>query len=270
MALLQDDRTPEARLEPQRFYESGPKIGQAGFNSMKVGFTLRNGHGKIIEAFAYPLNPQGITRQLSTRSQVFATKGGFYLDHFGSGPEQITVRQLVASGRKTNTHFYTPREEIQRFLKRIYLPAVHDPAGHACHFHDNHFERGHESRVFFPENGLTIQRAVDLHNVWLVEYQMVNLERFPYTDVEAKPSPNRPRTRRYLVKAHDTLTKLAVRLLRGHSHRHVPGAKVKAMVHRLLVLNPKLRKKRKFKVGDRTITLKPHQLHAGEIIRVPA
>lgn len=263
--LLPDEQPPEAHVAPQTFHETGDKAGTVAPESTKVGWTLRR-NGKITAGFAFLINPQGITRGLGTRATVFSTKAANYVDDFGPAPGAISIRQLVASGKVDGDVFFTAREDIQRFLKTIWIPATTAPRGQrpTVYFHDNHFERGFEERVYFPPEGLSITRDVELHNVWRFELQMVGLERNPYGgDIKVQTSPVPARGGlRYKVKKGDTLEKL-VRRLAG---KHASKAKLKRVRARLLELNPFLKKKRKLADGHMG---RAYILHAGEILTLP-
>lgn len=280
MSALPDDATPHAIRPPQsihRTVKGGGKPSSA--TSTKVAWTLRD-RGKIVEVFDFAINPQGITRVESSRAQVFSTKGGHYADDFGPGPAMITLRQLVASGKRESIggelwEAFTLREDVQRFIKRIYRPATR-AVNHGrmdVFFHDNHFERGHDERVLFPQNGLTLQRAVDLQGVWLLELQMVSLEKNPFTDVDADRSPVPPhlRTHKYVVKRGDTLTKIVARV----AGRGADAKKRKQVLARIVALNPWLKHRRKLHRGDsgyvgtKTVTAKPYQVVPGEVMVLP-
>lgn len=265
MALLPDELAPETHEPPQTFYEIGPNAGAVPDGSTKVGFTIRNSRNEIERGFAFLINPQGLTYGLGSRSTLAATKGGFYVDDFGPAPTTITMRQLVASGKVVPGGFYTAREDIQRFLETIYLPAT---AGvtkdrKRVFFHDHHFQRGFEQHVYLGPDSLSIQRSVDLHNLWLIELQMVSLEKYPYAEVDATVAPTRTQsTRVYTVHAGDTLHKIARRL----AGRKATSAKVKVVIDKLLRLNPFVRKTRAAPSGA---SVKPMQLGVGEVLRLP-
>lgn len=256
---------PEAHEPGMVFYEQGAKAGQAAPGSVKVGWTLRDTHGQVAAAFAFLINPQGIDRQHGSRSSVQATKSSIYVDHFGPAANQITLRQLVASGKvTTDLAYYTAREDIQRFLKTIWLPATAQdgPSKFRVYFHDHHFERGFEEKVWFPPSSMTIARDVSLHNVWRFELTMVGLEKYPYAEVQATTVDKKVATRSYIVKAGDTLAKLAARLAgpKASSAR-------KAQVQKLIVeLNPQLKKPR---VVDGKVH-KPMKVYPGGKLKLPS
>lgn len=252
---------------PQGFYESGPRTGQTPQGSRKVGWTLRRrSDGSIVTAFAFLINPQGLTRTDGSRATLQATQGGFYVNDFGPAPTTIQLRQLVASGGKGPDPgtIYTAREDVQRFLKTIYLPALRSPQRYVVYFHDHQFERGFEQRVFFPANSLQTSQSVEQHGVWGVDLQMIGLELYPYGDVhvDTAPAPIRASTT-YLVKAGDTLEKI-VRRLAG---RHSTVQRRRVVRERLLTLNPEIRKKRAKPGGG---IAKPLRVYPGEKIRLPA
>lgn len=266
--LLPDEKIPEAHLA-QTFYESGPKVGQAAVGSSKVGFTLRDASGDVVDAMAFLINPQGLQRADGSRSTLFGTRAGWLVDNFGAAPGTIQLRQLVASGKNLGHDglIYTAREDVQRFIRNIYLPSMHatGPA-RKVYFHDHHFERGMEQQVWFPAGSLNIDRSVEANNVWRVDLQMVSLEKNPYKDLVAQPVSTRHTGRSYQVKKGDSLASLVTRL----AGKNVPSF-VRAQVQaRLVSLNPKLSKARQ-KPGDPagTKNAKPLKLYPGEIILLP-
>lgn len=254
-----EDAAPGDNEAPQVFFEESNgsgKAGDAGANSRRVGWTLRDANGKILAGFGFKINPQGIDRQEVTRAQMFATRAQFLVDNFGPGPASISIRQLVGSGKEFRnslgipTQVYTAREDIQRFITTIYRPSIQrrkDPL--QVYFHDNHFERGSEERVFWVGGGITLQRSVDLHNVWLVSIQMTSLEKNPYGDitvdrVEAPKTSNRP----YIVKKQMSVTELALQLAGGSTPMKT-YAKQAALINGILAANPQLLQK------TRTVTI---------------
>jgi hypothetical protein len=263
--MLPDELAPHAIETPQVFYEEGPRAGQVAEHSTKVGWTLRNEKGDITAAFAFLINPQGLTRTDGSRAQMFATKSGFYVDDFGPAPTTIQLRQIVASGKRAaDGSFYTAREDVQRFLTRIYLPAMGAGTRQRVYFHDHHFQRGLEQRVYFPPNSFTTSRSVDQNGLWAIELQMIGLEKYPYAEIEATKAPPRTRaSRSYTVRAGDTIDSL-VRKLAGKS---AGTARRKAVRTKLLELNPQIKSKRA--APDGTIA-KPMTLAVGEILRLPA
>lgn len=261
-----DDLFPEDHIGAQPFYEVGANAGSVPGDSTKVGFTIRNSSNQIEQGFAFLINPQGLTYTLGSRSQMFATKGATYVDDFGPAPSQVTMRQLIASGKVVSGGFYTAREDVQRFLTTIYLPATNGPTRtrKRVFFHDHHFQRGFEQHVYFPANSLSIQRSVDLHNVWLLELTMISLEKYPYAEVEANPTTSSTATTRpYVVPAGMTLQKLARKLAGAKAS----AAKVNSKLQQILTLNPSLRKTR---TDARGRVVKPMKLFVGEQLILPA
>lgn len=273
--IFQDDAQGHAWIQPMSFNEN---TGHS--NSLKVGWTLRtrkNDKWQIIEGYAFKINPQGLSRQLGSRTQLAAVKGGFYVDDFGPGPTALNLRQLVAGGKTTDdgvAELLTPREDVQRFLKRIYLPAISnvDRVNKVqVWFHDNHFERGYEEQVFFPANSLSIERDVSLHNVWRIEVQMVGLGRRPYAqvDVDKTPTTGQGATSRiYVVVRGDTLDRIISRLL-GKANKNSPSKRKAALVA-LEQLNPWLSKSRTVRIDNKPVAVKPFKLVPGDRLRVPA
>lgn len=274
MALLPDELAPEAHETAQPFAEVGPNAGSVPGDSTKVGFTIRDTSNRIERGFSFLINPQGLTRTEGSRTQLFATKGGFYVDDFGPAPGQVTMRQLVASGKVVPGAFFTAREDVQRFLTTIYLPATRGPLrdGKHVYFHDHHFSRGFEERVYFPPNSLTIQRSVDLHNLWLLELTMVSLERFPYGEVEASSSAQRTRGAGSVVVTKGmTLHSIAsvragVRTSFGQPMNATGATAIKLMITKILGLNPWIKKPRAIPGGG---VGKPMQVYPGETVILP-
>lgn len=263
--LLPDEQIPEAHTGLQTFYETGPKVGQAAAGSTKVGFTLRDGAGHVVAAMAFLINPQGLTRTHGSRSQLFGTRGGWLVDNFGQAPTAIQMRQLVASGKVLGHDglFFTAREDVQRFLTDIYLPAIANTGPtRQVFFHDHHLERGFEERVWFPSQSHVIERSVELHNVWRMDLQMVSLERHPYNELVAQLASDRHTGRQYKVKKGDSLTSIVTRL----AGKHAPSAVRKQAQARLIALNPKLAKKRPRPGGG---TAQPMKVYPGETIVLP-
>lgn len=266
--LLPDELPAHAVASPQTFYEEGPHAGDAATGSTKVGWTLRDSHNRILQGFAFLINPQGLTRTHGSRGTLNATKGGHYVDDFGPGAGRIQLRQLVASGKEFPGGFYTAREDVQRWLKLIYLPATAgaNRGKRRVFFHDHHFERGFEEHVFFPPDALTIDRATDLHGVWRLDLQMLSLEKYPYGEVKVQSAlPKALRGRQYIVKKGDTIDKLARALAGG---ARASAAKVTRVRAALLKVNPQLRHKRKLPNG--AAGAKPLRLYPGELLRLPS
>lgn len=268
-SLYADERGGEVHLPGQTFYEVGNQAGKVAADSLKVGWTLRRNDdsGAIVAAFAFLINPQGLTRGHGSRSQLQATQAHNYVDHFGPQAIPINLRQLVASGKDLGNGqgFYTAREDVQRFLTTIYLPATatDGPVKYKVYFHDNHFERGFEELVFFPPDSLTIERAVELHNTWRVELSMISLEKYPYDDVQVETvAPRTRQGKRYTVKRGDTLARIVAKL----AGKHASSEKRKRIQTQVLDLNSFLRKKRALPGGK---TGKPMKVYPGEIIRLP-
>lgn len=266
--LLIDEKAPEAHEPGMTFYEVGPNAGGVAPQSTKVGWTLRNRATNDIEAaFAFLINPQGLTRVDGSRSSVQATKGRVYVDHFGRAPVQISMRQLVASGKVIDSgFFFTQREDVQRWFKTIYLPATQGAGARKYRvlFHDHHYERGMEEEVWFPPQSHVLERSVELHNVWKLDVQMVSLEQYPYSDVEISDAPPRvQKGRRYMVKVGDTLTNIVARL----AGKGASATKRRRTLNHLLALNPSIKKRRTLANGN---TGKPMKVYPGEVLLLPA
>lgn len=271
MADYVEDLAPRTALPAQHFYESGHRAGQVAEGSSKVGWTLRaRGSNRILDGFSFYLNPQGITRSLGSRSSLHATRGRVYVDDFGPAPTDINIRQLVASGKEFNRgsspFFYTAREDVQRFLKTIYLPATRGPGKGRfnVYFHDHHFERGFEELVYFPAQSNMISRVVDQPGVWALELHMVSLEKYPYAEVQVNDSRGTTRIgKRYIVRSGDTLERIARRV----AGKKASAARVKTVKQRIVELN-KFVMKRRAKPGGGTG--KPGKVYPGEVLNLPA
>lgn len=252
--------------------------GDPAAGSTKVAWTLRNANG-IVSAFAWALNPQAIEREHSQRNQMYATRGGFYVDDFGPGPVTITITQLVASGKwvNGNANKYSQREDVKRFLSKIYLPATQAQSPYSVYFHDNHLEgAAMDEGVYFPAGGLQIARSVEQGHVWLVRITMIGLERAPYKDMQVShTNPARvtkaPPPKKIHVRAGDTLRSIAAARVRAQRKRDHEGKYAKhaqtvdATVKAILALNKKIRHKRV--VNHKTYAA--HKLVPGETILVP-
>ena len=71
----------------------------------RVGWILKQ-DGKEIANWAFSINPQAITRSPTTRTQMFATRGAFYVDDFGAGQlrSRSTSSSELASRSPGNTN----------------------------------------------------------------------------------------------------------------------------------------------------------------------
>lgn len=271
---LPDELAPAANEPVQTFYEASRggdrQAASVPEMSTKVGWSLRDKSGRIVDAFAFVINPQGLNRTSGSRTTLSATRAGFYVDDFGPAPTSIQLRQLVASGKVVTGGVYTAREDVQRFIKTIYEPATsgNGRTRYRVFFHDHHFQRGFEERVFFPAGALTIQRSVDLHHVWALDLQMVGLEKFPYAEIEADPSAPRARqTRPYRVKKGDTLDRIVARA----AGPRASSTKKKRVRAQILELNPHIRKKRVVQESPNVVKIgKPMKVYAGELLLLPA
>jgi hypothetical protein len=267
-APLPDERRASDGIEPMVFYEEGPHVGQVAADSTKVGWTLRDTNGRIVNALAFRINPQGIDYVLGGRATLNAVKSGLFVDDFGPAATVISLRQTIVEGKNAYLAgpYYPSREEVQRFLTDIYLPATAGPGKRKMrvHFHDHHFERGFEQRVVFLDNSLTISRSAEQVGVWQLQLQMVSLERYPYASVAAQKVPQGSANgkRQYRVKHGDTLEKI----VRGLAGRHPSKAKLNRTRAALLRVNPQLRKRRKLPNGS---IGKPMHVYPGELLALP-
>ena len=255
-------------------YEEGPRAGRPAPGSLKVAWTLRDTtSGDVLEAFAWAINPQDIDRQPTQRNQVHATRSKFYVDDFGPGPTTITLTQLVSSGKWVgDRNVYTAREDVQRFIETIYEPAQTRMLNGrrrtmAVYFHDNHWERGMDERVLFPQNGLRVYRSVDQGRLWLVQITMLSLERRPLKDdtYEHAEATVR-RVQSYIVRSGDTLQKIARRLAGSRAS----SAQVRAVTRRILDLNPRLKRARTVTRNGVPRTVAANKVVAGDRLIIPA
>lgn len=273
--LARTGESPGDNLTPLLFHEQGPKAGQG----QRVGWTLTNASGHVVAAMGFKINPQALDRQQTQRNQLHATKGGFYVDDFGPGPTTITMRQLVASGKELDKGLngvinqYTARGDVQRFLDTIYQPVTTRPGRYVLRFHDNHYSPdlgGKGERIYLPSNALSVQRSVDLHNVWLLTLTMVSLE--PQADGQLNDAPERATpnsTRRprklYIVKSGETLHSLVARL----AGKKATSKHREALLAALLTLNPQVKNKRTETINGAPVSVAAFHLHAGERIVLP-
>jgi hypothetical protein len=296
-----EDETPNDNEKPQSLHQSGDKAGVGGPKSRHVGWRLVDAKGDLLYvagasnnslssegpdeaacAFGFKINPQGIDLDFSTRSTLFATRSHFIVDNFGRGPTTITLRQLVASGRdivdptgRAVIQQLTAREDIQRFIERIWYPAIHRSFKGTIQFFDNHYERGVPVDVFFPPNSLRISRAVELHGIWRVDITMVALEKDAYSPGDGivvtrpKSDPTKTTLKTYTVKKGDgSLEKLSRKLIHAATH-HSPTAKQVSRLKKLIIhYNPELRTKKRL-IGNVTKTAKPFQLLPGQKLKLP-
>lgn len=297
-----EDDTPNDNETPQTLHESGEKAGVGGPTSRHVGWRLIDQNGNLLYvagdknnqlsltgadgaacAFGFKINPQGIDLDMPTRATLYATRSSFVVDNFGRGPVTITLRQLVASGRdlpdvtgRGMVQQLTAREDIQRFVERIWYPASHRDFKGKVQFFDNHYERGIPVEVFFPPNGLQISRAVELHGVWRVNITMICLEKDAYSPGEGVKvqTTKRPATkivqRTYTVKKGDTsLERLCRRLIHNSTHHKPTQKQVTALKKLIIKLNPELKTKKRV-IGAQTVSAKPFQLVPGEKLKIPS
>lgn len=229
----------ESKTEPANQTYATAKLPPLGWNhgkpdgSRQVGWTLqRRGSTQIVEQHAFSINPQSITRTDSTRTQLFATQAGFYVDDFGPGPVTIQITQLVAHGRQYangggSLSRATMRQDVLRFYDRIYTKAVANRGQYQVYFHDNHLWDVVSSRspekVYFPPQAFQLVRSTSLHNVWQLQLTMVTLDAPPpATSGVQGPTPGLPRVKVYVVQNGDTLKKIATKLAgRNNTHKRV-------------------------------------------------
>ena len=219
----------------------------------RVGWTLRNSANRIVTmtdgrpaAWGFTINPQGLTYDHSNRNQMFATKSRFYVDAFGPGSVTITLRQLVASGGYTGEAVFAAREDVLTWLAMIYEPAIQRGSAYRVFFHDMHLDQTSGAsgwEVFFPNNPVSVQRSVDLHNVWLVQITMQTLTPNLYSGLTREISADTNRTRatyHYRVVKGDTLHRIAQKAVKHDHHRY----SLEQMANLILRLNPTIRQKR--------------------------
>lgn len=258
---LSDELAPNARSSPQVFHEVGAQRGQAANGSTKVGWTLRNKRGRIAKAFAFRINPQGLTRTDGSRAQLTATRGGLFVDAFGPGATTIQLRQVIASGKVATGAFFTAREDVQRFMENIYLPATASDSRYKVYFHDSHLERGMEELVYFPPQSHVLTRSVEHHNVWKLDLLMIGLEKYPYTEVRAeaidRSGGQNQRSAPYTVRSRETVQVVARKIVGADAS----GDRVDEVRRLILDLNPA--------VAGGDGGRRPGELSVGETIRIP-
>ena len=251
----------------------------------RVGWILKRGKEEVAN-FGFSINPQSLSRTSTTRTQMFATRGGFYVDDFGAGPETIQISQFVAAGKAAQAGGYeTLREHVLRFYDEIWLAAAgpgysNNPVD--VYFYDNHLYAGLPSqamiptKVYFPPNSFQLMRAVGMNNVWQVQITMISLEK-PGEEAAAITNAllhGKGKTKVYRVKAGETLKRFAA----IHAAKKHPTAKqILAYEKVILKLNPTVKKTRKVKIYGptnlvvpvETVTAKRLRLVAGELLTVP-
>jgi hypothetical protein len=250
--------------------------------SMKVGWILKHS-GKEIANFAFSINPQSITRTPTTRTQMFATRGKFYVDDFGAGPETIQINQLVASGRYVATPaqgFQTLREHVLQFHDEIYLQAAGPGYSNSpleVFFYDNHLYYGTTEaayvpeRVYFPQQGFQLLRSISLNNVWQAQITMVSLEK-PSNPINF--SSGKKKTKIIIVEENETLHKISVQ----QSGRNATAKRILQVEKAIISLNKGITKNRTIPVYSPTNTativseVEVKRLHVvkGEKLIVPA
>lgn len=249
----------------------------------RVGWILRRGREQIAD-FGFAINPQSISRTSTTRTQMFATRGGFYVDDFGSGPETIQISQFVAAGKAQQAGgFETLREHVLRFYDEIWTPAAGPGYSNSpveVFFYDNHLFAGLPSqaniptKVYFPPNSFQLMRAVGLNNVWQVQITMVALEKPGREEAAAALLHGKGKTKIYRVKEGETLKKFASR---HAAKKHPTNKQIVAYEKVIIKLNPTVMKTRKVHVYGpanltvpiETVTVKPGHLVRGELLTVP-
>lgn len=249
--------------------------------SLKVGWILKQ-RGREVANFAFSINPQAIQRVDTSRSQMYATKGAFYVDDFGAGSTAIQINQLVASGRPITSPglgYQTLGAHVLQFYDEIWIQAVGngystDPL--EVFFYDNHLFHHREAsgvpeRVYFPPNSFTLERSVALNNVWKLGLVMMTLDK--PANQQAIPA-KRKGTRIIIVKENDTLPKIARRL----AGKNANAKRVKQMENAILHFNPSVRKNRKLPIFSPANTTTPiaevevKRMHVvkGQKLTVPA
>lgn len=247
----------------------------------RVGWILKRGK-KEIANYAFSINPQSMTRTSTTRTQMFATRGGFYVDDFGAGPSTIQINQFVAAGKAQQAGGYeTLREHVLRFYDEIWTPAAGPGYSNSpveVFFYDNHLYAGLPSqahspeKVYFPQNGFQLMRAVGQNNVWQLQLTMMSLEK---PEQEASSLLHgKGKTKLYRVKQGETLKKFAA----AHAAKSHPTAKqILAYEKAILKLNPSVGKNRPVDIFSPSnvtvpvekIEVKRNHLAAGELLTVP-
>lgn len=265
----------QARATPWNWNHSNPTQG------MKIGWELRR-NGKVEASFAFAINPQSINRMPTTRAQLYATRSQFYVDDFGPGSETIQIGQLVASGKGASSGFVTLREDILKFRDDIWMQAVGKGYGTEpleVYFYDNHLFHGVKGavelpeRVWFPPTSLSLERAVNLQNVWRLSLTMMTLEKpvAAGSPPGAGKSPNG--TTLIIVRKTEDVQALA----RKHAGKSPSSARVKSVAQAILKLNPDMKRNRTVPIfsaatGQQTESHEVKSMHvlAGEKVLVPS
>jgi hypothetical protein len=265
-----------ARQTPNHWSAKNP------LGSLKVGWELRENGAPLKQpvTFAFSINPQSINRVDSSRTQMFATKGAFYVDDFGNGPVTIQISQLIGSGRREPDGSYaTLRQHVLQFHDEIYVRAIGAGYGSPLEvwFYDSHLF--HNTRdaakapelVYFPPQSFQLMRSTSQHNVWLLQLTMVTMrkERTGWNSKTGKPGVEDIR-----VAEGETLKKLS----RQRAGRNASAQRVLRLEKQIIKLNPKITKNRTIPVygpGESetsigTIEVKRLHVAKGEKLLVPA
>jgi hypothetical protein len=247
--------------------------------SARVGWILKQS-GKEIANFAFSINPQSITRSPTTRTQLWATRGAFYVDDFGAGPTTIQISQLLGTGIQVPGGYQTLRESFLRFYDEIWVTAAGQGySGNPIEvfFYDNHLYAGlpeHADvpeKVYFPAQGFQVNRSVSLNNVWQVQVSMVSLEK------PSNPTTlggGKKKTKPYLVKENETLKKIAAQL----AGKRPTAKQVLSMERAIVHYNPKVAKNRTVLIYSPLNTITPigsvavkrNHVAKGQVLKVPA
>lgn len=255
--------------------------GKSPTGSMKVGWILRQA-GKEVSNFAFSINPQSITRSPTTRTQLFGTRGGFFVDDFGAGPTTIQISQFVGSGEPISHGYQTLREHVLAFYDEIWVPAAGQGYSNSpleVFFYDNHLYYGTTTpssyvpeRVYFPsQSSFQLMRAVTANNVWQINITMVTL------DKPANPLTlpgNKKKTKVYIVKANETLKKISVNIA-GKKANHKQVLQVEQFLVRE---NKRITKTRKVPIfspldtltSNHEVTVVGYHVAKGEKLIIPA
>ncbi len=247
--------------------------------SARVGWILKQS-GKRIADFAFNINPQSITRSPTTRTQLWATRGAFYVDDFGAGPTTIQINQLLGTGIQAPGEYQTLRESFLQFYDEIWVTAAGQGYNRnpiEVFFYDNHLYAGLPERadvpekVYFPAQGFQVNRSVSLNNVWQVQVSMVSLEK------PSNPTTlggGKKKTKPYLVRENETLKKIAAKL----AGKHPTAKQILSMERAIIHYNPKVAKNRTVLIYSPLNTITPvgsvevkrNHVAKGQVLKVPA
>ena len=178
--------------------------------------------------------------------------------------------------------FVTLREDILAFYNDIYLVAIGSNSSSKpleVFFYDNHLFHGVRGAielpeaVWFPPGGFSLERAVNLQNVWRFGLTMTALERPRASQGPPGGGSSASGTTVIIVRKSETLNVFA----RKHAGKSPSAKRVKTVEQAILKLNTGLKKARKvpifsWQTGQQTSSqeVKAMRVLAGEKILIPS